>query len=182
MIWAFISLIDQIASESISGPLSSALFNCPHTFSTFCFAPSCGKIPAFIESYAPFGSHRQHDQHVFVVLESCDPQESLPHLCLCLRVMALSKPLPTVGSFLQLCEKGRFDVAQQSISCGLDPRVTDQYGWSAVHWACWYGDVSFTRKLIQEFNCTGKERTTRGVDRDGRWFPAGTTPLHIASR
>ena len=94
--------------------------------------------------------------------------------------MALSKPFATAESLLRSCEKGEFDTAQEILSLGIDPRITDRNGWSAVHWGCWHGDAAFVKALIERYNCKEDQRTTNTVYEYGWWFVAGIAPLHLA--
>ena len=77
------------------------------------------------------------------------------------------------GELLEACRNGNFDAALQLIFEGhCDPRtVSDQTGWTPLHYACKAGNLEFVRTLVERYSCDPQCRT-----HDGQ------APLHMACK
>ena len=87
-----------------------------------------------------------------------------------------------IRALLEACEKGDFETAGQLIS-QVQPGIGsawDGNGWTPLHWACWHGDLTFVKTLVEDHSCDPKCKTTK--ERSDNNVVAGTTPLHLACR
>lgn len=53
---------------------------------------------------------------------------------------------------------------------GCDASLSDSNGWTAVHWAAWYGDVTLLQRLL-----------SAGADPNAQLLNTARTPLHLAA-
>ena len=85
------------------------------------------------------------------------------------------------GSFIGCCEHGDFDGARRQLEQGVDPKsCADSNGWTALHYAAFYGNVDFVKELIEDYSCSTEAKSTIWVGKDNEWIWNGSTPLHLA--
>ena len=58
-------------------------------------------------------------------------------------------PTPTVKDYLQAAKDGELGKVKECINSDIDKEAKDIYGWTALHWASYYGEWNIVKYLIE---------------------------------